>query len=215
MNMINVIFRTTFFYFFILLAYRIMGKREVGQLGIIDLIISILIAELAAMSIENHKESIFLTIVPITILVVIEVVLAFISVKSKKVKITLEGKPVLLICNGKINYNELIRQRYTMDDLLVSLRQQSIKSIDEVEYAILEANGKLSVFKYNFFKTKSSFPMPLILDGKIQTKTLEYLHKDINWINKELYENNLTSENIFYAFYKKNKIFVIKKSELN
>ena len=215
MNMINVIFRTTFFYFFILIAYRIMGKREVGQLGIIDLIISILIAELAAMSIENHKESIFLTIVPITILVIIEVVLAFISVKSKKVKITLEGKPVLLICNGKINYKELIRQRYTMDDLLVSLRQQSIKSIDEVEYAILEANGKLSVFKYNLFKIKSSFPMPLILDGKIQTKTLEYLHKDINWINKELFKNNLTSENIFYAFYKKNKIYVIKKSELN
>ena len=215
MNMINVIFRTTFFYFFILIAYRIMGKREVGQLGIIDLIISILIAELAAMSIENHKESIFLTIVPITILVIIEVVLAFISVKSKKLKITLEGKPVLLICNGKINYKELIRQRYTMDDLLVSLRQQSIKSIDEVEYAILEANGKLSVFKYNLFKIKSSFPMPLILDGKIQTKTLEYLHKDINWINKELFKNNLTSENIFYAFYKKNKIYVIKKSELN
>ena len=215
MDMINVIFRTTFFYFFILVAYRIMGKREVGQLGIIDLIISILIAELAAMSIENHKESIFLTIVPISILVIIEVVLAFISVKSKKLKITLEGKPVLLICNGKINYKELIRQRYTMDDLLVSLRQQSIKSIDEVEYAILESNGKLSIFKYNFFRTKSNFPMPLILDGKIQTKTLEYLHKDINWINKELFENNLTSENIFYAFYKKNKIFVIKKSELN
>lgn len=215
MNMINVIFRTLFFYFFILVAYRIMGKREVGQLGIIDLIISILIAELAAMSIENHKESIFLTIVPIVILVIIEVGLAFISVKSKKVKITLEGKPVLLICNGKINYKELVKQRYTMDDLLVSLRQQSIKSIDEVEYAILEANGKLSVFKYNFFKIKSSFPMPLILDGKIQTKTLEYLHKDINWLNKELFTNNLTSENIFYAFYKKNKIFVIKKSELN
>lgn len=215
MNMINVIFRTLFFYFFILFAYRIMGKREVGQLGIIDLIISILIAELAAMSIENHKESIFLTIVPIVILVIIEVGLAFISVKSKKVKITLEGKPVLLICNGKINYKELVKQRYTMDDLLLSLRQQSIKSIDEVEYAILEANGKLSVFKYNFFKIKSSFPMPLILDGKIQTKTLEYLHKDINWLNKELFTNNLTSENIFYAFYKKNKIFVIKKSELN
>lgn len=215
MDMINVIFRTTFFYFFILLAYRIMGKREVAQLGIIDLIISILIAELAAMSIENYKESIFLTIVPIVILVIIEVALAYISVKSKKLKLTLEGKPVLLICNGKINYKELIRQRYTMDDLLLNLRQQSIKSIDEVEYAILEANGKLSIFKYNIFKMKSSFPMPLVLDGKIQTKTLEYLHKDINWINKELFKNNLTSENIFYAFYKKNKIYVIKKSELN
>lgn len=215
MDIIDVVFRTTFFYFFILFAYRIMGKREVAQLGVIDLIISILIAELAAMSIENHKESIFLTIIPITILVIIEVSLAVISLKSKKMKLTLEGKPVLLICNGKINYKELVKQRYTLDDLLVSLRQKSIKSIDEVEYAILEANGKLSIFKYNFFKTKSSFPMPLILDGKIQIKTLEYIHKDINWINKQLFKNNLSIENIFYAFYKKNKIFVIKKSDLN
>lgn len=215
MDIIDVVFRTTFFYFFILFAYRIMGKREVAQLGVIDLIISILIAELAAMSIENHKESIFLTIIPITILVIIEVSLAVISLKSKKMKLTLEGKPVLLICNGKINYKELVKQRYTLDDLLVSLRQKSIKSIDEVEYAILEANGKLSIFKYNFFKTKSSFPMPLILDGKIQIKTLEYIHKDINWINKQLFKNDLSIENIFYAFYKKNKIFVIKKSDLN
>ena len=101
-----------------------------------------------------------------------------------------------------------------MDDLLLSLRQQSIKSIDEVEYAFLEPNGKLSVFKYNIFKTKSSFPMPLILDGIIQKETLKYLHKDINWVRKEIYKNNLDEKQIFYAFYKKNKIYIIKKSEL-
>ena len=101
-----------------------------------------------------------------------------------------------------------------MDDLLLSLRQQSIKSIEEVEYAFLEPNGKLSAFKYNLFKTKSSFPMPLILDGVIQKETLKYLNKDINWLHKEIYKYNLNEKQIFYAFYRKNKIYIIKKCEL-
>ena len=101
-----------------------------------------------------------------------------------------------------------------MDDLLLSLRQQSIKSIEEVEYAFLEPNGKLSVFKYNLFKTKSSFPMPLILDGVIQKETLKYLNKDTNWLHKEIYKYNLNEKQIFYAFYRKNKIYIIKKCEL-
>ena len=108
MDMFHVIFRTVFFYFFVLLCYRLMGKREVGQLGVIDLIVSILIAELIAISIENIKDSIFLTIVPIIILVILEIFLAFISIKSRKIRTFLDGKPSLIICNGKINYNEMV-----------------------------------------------------------------------------------------------------------
>ena len=83
MELLTIVFRTSFFYFFIVLAYRIMGKREIGQLGIIDLIVSILIAELVAISIENIKDSIFFTIIPILLLVVLELLLAFISIKSR------------------------------------------------------------------------------------------------------------------------------------
>ena len=86
MELFNVMFRTLFFYFFITLAYRIMGKREVGQLGIIDLIVSILIAELVAISIENKNDPIILTIVPIGLLVVLELLLAYISIKSRTYK---------------------------------------------------------------------------------------------------------------------------------
>ena len=213
MQLLNMIIRTLFFYFFIVFTYRIMGKREIAQLGIIDLIISILIAEMVAISIENLNKPMYYTLIPIIILTLLEVVLAYISLKSRKFRNTMDGKPSILICNGKINYNELIRQRYTMDDLLLGLRQNSIKSIEEVEYAFLEPNGKLSVFKYEFLKKKSPFPMPLILDGEIQYDTLKYIHKDINWVNKELLKVSLTYDKVFYAFYKKNKIYVIKKSE--
>ena len=167
MELLQAIYRTIFFYFFIVFAYRIMGKREIGQLGIIDLIVSILMAELIAISIENINDPIYLTVIPIILLVLLEIVLGYISVKSKVFRNVMGGKPSLIINHGKLNYKEMIKQRYTLDDLLLSLRQQSIKSIEDVEYAFLEPNGKLSIFKYNFLRIKSDYPMPLILDGNI------------------------------------------------
>lgn len=214
MEIIQVMYRTTFFYFFVLLCFRLMGKREIGQLGVIDLIVSILIAELIAISIENTDKSIFLTIAPIVILVVLEIGLAFISIKSRKIRTFFDGKPSLIICNGKINYNEMVKQRYSMDNLLLSLRQKEIKSVDDVEYAFLEPNGKLSIFKYNFFKTKSSYPMPLILDGSIQKKALYCIHKNLSWLQQNLNRKNLNVEDIFYCFYKNKKLFIIKKNDV-
>ncbi len=213
-EILKILLRTTFFYFFIVLLYRIMGKREIGQLGIIDLIVSILIAELVAISIENINDSIWLTIVPLILLVTLELFLAFISIKSRTFRTFFGGKPSLIICNGKVNYQEMVRQRYSMDDLLLSLRQKSIKSIDDVEYAFLEPNGKLSIFKYNFLKLKSDYPMPLILDGELQQKAVEYIHKSKFWLERELAKKNLNISDIFYAFYKGKKIYLIKKREL-
>ncbi|HIU11221.1 MAG TPA: DUF421 domain-containing protein, partial [Candidatus Onthocola stercorigallinarum] len=186
MELFTVLFRTLFFYFFVLIAYRIMGKREIGQLGVIDLIVSILIAELVAISIEETENPIYLTIIPIAVLVILEVLFAYISIKSRKFRTLFDGKPSLIICNGKINYKEMVKQRYSLDDLLVSLRQQGIKELDNVEYAFLEPNGELSVFKYNLFKLKSSYPMPLILDGSIQKGALKHIHKTEAWLKSEL-----------------------------
>ena len=213
MELFNVMFRTLFFYFFITLAYRIMGKREVGQLGIIDLIVSILIAELVAISIENSNDSIILTIAPIILLVALELLLAYLSIKSRTFRTVFGGKPSLIIVNGKINYHEMVKQRYSMDDLLLSLRQKEIRNIEDVEYAFLEPNGKLSVFKYNFFKIKSAYPMPLIVDGTVQDKALKYIHKTKIWLKKELDKKKLNLKDVFYAFYKGGKIYLVRKNE--
>ncbi len=214
MELFTVLFRTIFFYFFVLLAYRIMGKREIGQLGVIDLIVSILIAELVAISIEETENPIYLTIVPIAMLVILEVVFAFISIKSRRFRTIFDGKPSLIICNGKINYKEMVKQRYSLDDLLISLRVQGIKDLETIEYAFLEPNGELSVFKYNIFKIKSNYPMALILDGFVQKEALKHIKKTEDWLMDELANKNLTPKDIFYAFYKKNKIFIIKKTEV-
>lgn len=215
MDLLVITGKTVFFYFFILVSYRLMGKREIGQLGTTDLIVSILIAELVAISIENFNDTILNTIIPISVLVILEILLAFLSIKSKKVRYFLDGKPSLIINEGKINYKEMVKARYSIDDLLFQLRQNSIKSIEEIEYAFLETNGKLSIFPYNILKLKSSYPMALIIDGVIQKETLLNIKKDCNWLLDELRSQNLRIDDVFYAFYKKHKVYVILNKDVN
>lgn len=215
MDLFTVVLRTIFFYFFVTLCYRLMGKREVGQLGIIDLIVSILIAELCAISIENIEDSIFLTIIPICILVFFEIVFAFFSMKSRTFRTLFSGKASLIINKGVINYKEMIKQRYTIDDLLTSLRQAGIKSIEEVEFAFLESNGKLSIFKYNFFKLPGSYPLPIIVDGVIQKETLKNIKKTTLWLKLYLQSRQLQPSDVFYAFYKNKQVYIIRHSDVN
>lgn len=214
MELLTTVLRTIFFYFFVAICFRIMGKREVGQLGIIDLIVSILIAELVAISIENVDKSILFTILPIVVLVVVEMLFAFMSIKSRSFRTFVSGKPAIIINRGIINYKEMINQRYSLDDLLLNLRQKQIKSIDEVEYAFLETNGKLSIFKYNMFKMESSYPAPLIIDGVVQKNTLKNIKKNELWLRYYLLKQKIELEDIFYAFYKNKKVYIIKKSDI-
>jgi len=214
MEIFTVVYRTAFFYAFILLIYRIMGKREIGQLSIQDLVVSILIAEMVAISIENTKDSLWLTIIPIIILVILEIVAAFAALKFNRFRNVIEGKPVLIINKGVINFKEMVRQRYTLDDLLLELRSNNIKNLADVEYAVLENNGKLNVFKYNFLKIKSENPFPLILDGVIQRSTLKYINKSEEWLKNLISKENCSIDEVFYAFYKNNKAYIIKKEDI-
>ena len=166
MDLLIVLVKTLFFYWIIVLVYRFMGKREVGELSIVDLIVSILIAELAAMSIEQYNKSIFLSLIPMIVLVLLQIVLAKLSLKHPKLRTLLDGEPSFIIEKGKVNYKELVKQRYNLEDLLTQLRAREIKSLEEVDYAILETSGKLSVFQKQ--RGRSVYPLAVILDGVIQ-----------------------------------------------
>lgn len=206
----SIVFKTVVLYFLIVIAYRIMGKKEIGKLSIIDLIVSILIAELAAISIEQYDSSILISIIPILCLVVIEMIFSYIGLKSPKFRKMVEGSPVVIIKNGKLNFEAMSKLRYSLEDLITQLREQSIKSIEEVNYAVLENNGKLSIFE-----KETEYPLPIIMDGQIDYEVLKDMNKDKNWIYKILKKNNIELENVFYAFYTKNKTFIIKKDELS
>lgn len=213
MDYLIVLERTILFYILITLLYRFMGKREIGQLGIVDLIVSILIAELAAVSIDNRDESIFLSIIPIVALVLIQIGMSYVSLKNAKVRDAFDGTPSVMINRGIVNFKEMVRQRYNLDDLLTQLREQHVRTIEEVDYAVLESSGKLSVFKKqgNQF---GDYPLPLILDGEIQIETLTQIKKSEKWLNKILKDENVSIENVFYAFYKDKGLYLIKKNEL-
>lgn len=214
MDLIMVIIRTVLFYFIVLIVFRLMGKREIGELSVQDLVVSILIAELVAISIENYKDSVLLTVVPIIILLFFEIASGFLLLRFNKFRNIMDGKPSLIINRGIINYKEMIKQRYSLDDLLLELRNNNIKNLKDVEYAVLENSGKLNIFKYSFLGIDSANPFPLILDGVIQKDTLNYIEKDEKWIMDYLNENNLKKEDIFYAFYKNKQIYIIKRNEL-
>lgn len=211
MDILVVLTRTLFFYFFILLCYRIMGKREIGQLSISDLTISILIAELVAISIENRKDNMFLTIMPILLLVALEVIFAFVQLKSNRLRRFFDGKPSLIIDSGQLNLKEMVRQRYSIDDLLLALRGQNIKSIYDIQYALLEPNGNLSVFKKNPLNLNDEYPLPLIIDGVIEKSSLKSLNKSELWLKDKLREYGVSLKNILYAFYKSSTIYIVKK----
>lgn len=206
---LSLVLKTLFLYIFIIIGYRVMGKKELGQLSVIDLIVSILIADMAAVCIEEQEYSVFISVVPMLTLIVMQILLSYISVKSNKFRNIIDGKPTVLINRGKVNFSAMSKLRYSLDDLTTQLREQGVKSLEEVDYAILENSGTLSIFK----NTKE-YPLPLILDGEIDYATLIEIKKDKKWVDKMLKNENIELKDVFYAFYTKDKTYIIKRKEL-
>lgn len=210
MNISIIIIRTFFYYFLFLILFKIMGKREIGELGVNDLLVSVLFAQFATMAIEKYNDPLILTLIPTLIIVMLQVVVSYLSLKSFKFRTLVDSRPSFIIKDGKINFKEMERQRYNLEDLLTQIRDKGIKTLDQIEYAILENNGKLSIFMYD---NKNIFPLPLILDGAIQYDTLTNINKTKEWLLNILKKENTKLENVFYSFYKNNKCYIIKKEK--
>lgn len=188
MELYTIIFRTLFIYFMIVVVFRMMGKREIGKLSVIDFVVSIMIAELAVISIEDPKIPMINSLVSIFVLLGIQLILAIISLKSRKMRELVDGKPSVIIKEGKVDEQEMRKQRYNFDDLLTQLRENNIRSLNEVEFGVLETTGKLSVIKKNEDTERSALQMilPLVLDGKILEDNLEKVDKTAFWLRQEL-----------------------------
>ncbi|MCL1695027.1 MULTISPECIES: DUF421 domain-containing protein [unclassified Lysinibacillus] len=202
---LTIIFRTIFLYVFILIIFRLMGKREVGELSVIDLVVSILMAEVAAFALDDFKSPLFKVILPIIILFFIQIITAYISLKNKKFRDLVDGDPVLLIRDGVILENEMRKQRYNLDDLCQQLRENGNASVTDIAYAYLEPSGNLSVYQ----KDEKAFVYPLIIDGDIQDRHLKVLHKDTDWLMAELAKNNITDSNtVFFCVWEEDRLHI-------
>jgi uncharacterized membrane protein YcaP (DUF421 family) len=209
----TIIIRTFFLYALVLTIFRVMGKREIGELSILDLVVFIMIGEIAVIGIEDQAEPIMHSVVPMLLLMTIQVGLALLSLKSKKIRDVIEGKPIIIINKGKIDEKEMKRQRYNFDDLLMQLREKDIRNIADVEFAILEPSGKLSVFEKDKQK-KDGITIPLILDGDIQEMNLKRINKTNLWLRQELKKKGYTNYKIIsFCSYQNGSFYIDEKNE--
>ncbi|WP_449343031.1 DUF421 domain-containing protein [Thalassobacillus hwangdonensis] len=191
-----VIARTIFTYFLILFVFRLMGKREIGELSILDLVVFVMLAEIAVFTIEQPDKSLVHAIVPMTVLLIIQRLSAFLSLKNQRFRDWFDGKPSIIVKGGKIDEEEMRKQRYNFNDLLTQLREKGVFSIKDVEYAILEPNGKLSVLEKdeNSPDRSQGYSISLIADGLIQYDSLQRIKKNKSWLLNELKKKGYDSE---------------------
>ena len=209
-ELLIMVARTVLLYVVVLIIFRVMGKREIGELSILDLVVFIMIAEMAVMAIENPKDPLLYSILPMLTLLIIQIGLAIWSLKSNRMRNFIDGKPSIIIENGKINEHEMKRQRYNFNDLLVQLRDKNVKNVADVEFAILESSGKLSVFeKDQQSGEKGNLNLPFIIDGIIQEEHLLHEHKTTEWLKTELQKLGYSNlDKISYCSYDNGKFFV-------
>jgi len=203
-NITSLLLRTLFSYFFILLLLRLMGKRELGKMSVFDVVISIMLAEMAALSIEESDKPLMHFYLPMLLIGILEFGMAYFSLKSKKFRDVIAGSADMIIEHGEIREDAMRRNRMNMDDLMVHLRQKNVKNIADVEFALLEPTGLLSVFlKHDqAFLTKGDLeikppqpvssvtykglPIPLILDGKVRDEALRKIGQNELWLKREI-----------------------------
>lgn len=169
-SMIISIIRTILLYAFVVLAVRLMGKRQISEMQPSELVITLIVSEIAAIPMQNTSQPLLSGIIPVMVLVALEIAASVLMMKSEKFRKIMCGSPIVVIRDGKILQNEMRRLRLTTEDLCVQLRQQDIFSIEDVQYCIVETNGKVSVLEKPQKRTPSADDLKVkIKDNKIET----------------------------------------------
>ena len=207
-EIINLIGKTVFSYLFLLSILKIMGKRELSQISIFDVVIFLIMSELFSLAIENKGDSILRFIIPIVVIVILELITAFLSLKSIVIRRFFEGKNSFLIYKGEIDIKELKKNKYNISDLMLQLRNKDIQSPKEVEFAILEGNGNLNIIKKENIIV--DFPDPIIMDGKINKEVVKKINKTeediLIMISKEGYQD---FNEIFFCQLLKDGLYIV------
>ena len=195
--MLITFFRSILIYIFVLIVMRLMGKREIGQLQPFELAISIMIADLASIPMTEIGIPIFNGIIPILGLLVMHLIISVINLKSLKAREIICGKPSILIYRGKIDEKALKKERFTINELEERLRGNNVYNLGDVEYAILETSGQITVIQkpekrntipedFNIIPDYEGIPYDLVVDGKIMEKNLQAIGKNYQWLKKQV-----------------------------
>lgn len=210
MKSIEIIVECLAVYFYLLLVLRFLGKKEMGKLSILDLIVFLIISELMTMCIGENKISFFHSALATLVIIVIDKLCSYVFLHSRFIRKLLEGSPTYIIYKGKVNREKMKALNYTIDDLCQHLREQGVGSISDVDFAVLEIDGNLSVIERK--DSHYLIPAPIISDGKINYDLLKVMKKDEDWLRGQLKRDGIKDiQDIFYCIVEQDKLFVIKK----
>ena len=220
--MLITFFRSIVLYIIVLI---VIGKRKIGQLQPFELAISIMIADLASIPMTDTGVPIFNGIIPILGLLIMHLVISMINLKSSKAREIICGRPSILIYRGKINENNLKRERFTINELEERLRGNNVINLGDVEYAILETSGQVTVIQkpdkrntipqdFNIMPEYEGIPYDLVVDGKVMQENLKAIGKDYKWLKKQVEKFNMKPEEaLIVTFDGKGQIFCQKKEK--
>ena len=208
--MLIIVFRTFILYLVVILVMRIMGKREIGQLQPYELAVTLIISELVTLPMENNGVPPINGILPVATITLAQVLVSYLTTKSQWLQDFISGKYTIIIENGKMIQKNMSKQKYNITELLEQLRMSGVTKISDVEYAILETSGQLSVIlkapkqpvtaeQMKVTTEYEGLPINLILDGKLVKENLDGAKLTKEDIEKRLKKDNLTIENVFYA----------------
>lgn len=206
--MATVLIRTFIVYLLFIVSIRLMGKRQVGELQLSELVTTFMISELAVNPILDLSIPISYSFFPVLFLLGSEVIMSFLATKSSFLKRLFFGNPSIVIKNGVLDQKELARQRISVSELLAELRLKDVGDISDVEYAFLEQNGKLSVFLKKErqpltlgdtdIKSESSLiSLAVIVDGKINESNLSIVKRDVKWLKNYLGKRGIELNDVF------------------
>ncbi len=226
--MITTVLRTATIYFFVALVLRLMGKRQIGELEPSELVVTIMISEVAALPITDVSEPLLVSLLAILTLVILEIFLSYFAYRSTKIRTIIYGRPSMFYENGRLNQQEMKRQRFNVADLMEELRNNGAISLNQVEYVLMETNGKVSVL----LKSENSPVTPadlqltteparmsyvLIDNGNLIRGNLKRLGLNDIWLSKLLKENKLKKpKDVFYLSVEKdtgNTVLIPKEKE--
>lgn len=209
--MFTVLIRTIILYILVITSMRIMGKKQIGELEPFELAITIMISELASLPMQDNRVPLINGIIPIITLVLLQVIFSTIQLKSESFRKLVNSTPSVLIRKGKFNIEELKRQQFNINDLMEELRLGGYFNPSDVEYAILETSGKISIIPkielnpvtkkdMNILSVQDKIPVTIILDGKVNVPNLKLIKKDLNWLKMNINAYNIGNfEDVFIA----------------
>lgn len=209
--MFTVLIRTIILYILVITSMRIMGKKQIGELEPFELAITIMISELASLPMQDNRVPLINGIIPIITLVLLQVIFSTIQLKSESFRKLVNSTPSILIRKGKFNIEELKRQQFNINDLMEELRLGGYFNPSDVEYAILETSGKISIIPktelnpvtkkdMNILSVQDKIPVTIILDGKVNVPNLKLIKKDLNWLKMNINAYNIGNfEDVFIA----------------